>query len=280
MGLPRHGPPTHSKREVVMVCPNCGAQNDAGAKFCAECGVTMPARVAQPPFAPAPAPAAPPPWTAPAPTPAAPTQQQPPAAWSTPPQPQAQAPQQPQQPQAQAAYASPYPQQPPQGYAAQPPYAAYPGAPAAMAPVRTTKATPFVMAGLIAAVGGAVAIASAWLPWVTFAGQGFWKPIDLTGTSDLANGTFLIGGGAVAVVAGMALLLGLVRTRGLTTLAGVAAVVGGALVIAVEAVAYSQHISADVGFGIKPDPGSALYAGIAAGAVAIAGGALALRKPR
>ena len=278
-----------------MVCPNCGAQNEAGAKFCADCGNKLAdaAPIAAspihpvapiPPAAPAPAaqplPAAPPPWAQPA-APAQPLAPAQPAAPTPPPwtQPPTQAaPAAPQWP-------APQPQQPPAypqqqsypGYAPQPP--AYPAQGYGLAPsVTATATTAAPIAALLAIAGGAIAIASGWMPWETAFGQSI-TPMDSVitdRTSDLANGYYLLAGGAIALLCGLALFLKLVRTPSATTLIGLAAIVGGCLVVAVEAAAYSEMSDslkvASLGYG--------LYAGVVGGAIAIAGGAMALRKSR
>jgi len=306
-----------------MVCPSCGAQNEAGANFCAECGKrlpdlqvgatpapvppTVPVAPAVPvvPAAPAPAPSptpfqaaqpvsAPPPWGQPAapvaPAPAGPTPPwgQPPTAapaapagptpppWGQPPAAPTAAPAMPTPPMPPAPAYQPSTQGwgQPAAFQPQAPQAApaYPSAPAASGAAR-----PNLLPGLLAVAGGLVAVATAWMPWETISGISVPNAIDLAPGKDLANANYLIAGGVVAAVAGAALLLGLLRGRTANVLLGVAAILGGVLVIAVEGSVYS-----DLSDAIKAgaSAGSGLYLGIVAGAAAIVGGALTLRKAR
>jgi hypothetical protein len=136
------------------------------------------------------------------------------------------------------------------------------------------------LAALIALAGGAVAVGSALLPWaVSGSGDSYFKAIDVTDTSDLANGYFLIAAGAVAAVCGLLLLLGMARSSGLRLLLSLGAIAGGAIVLAVEYSAYN-HVgdltSSAASFGYKISVGNGLYLGAAAGAVAVVGGVMGL----
>jgi hypothetical protein len=142
---------------------------------------------------------------------------------------------------------------------------------------RVATGRPYQLPGLIALAGGVLAVATGWLPWETFLGVSL-NPMDSViteRTSDLANGYYLVGAGALAAFCGLVLLLASVRTRNTAALLGLGAIVGGALVLAVEGVAYSDmadsvKLGASVGYG--------LYLGVAGGAIAIVGGLFALVK--
>ena len=99
--------------------------------------------------------------------------------------------------------------------------------------------------------------------------------------SDIANGYYLIGGGAVAAVAGLLLLVGIAKSAGLRSLLALVAVVAGAAVLAVTYSAYS-HVNEQISyFGASQlKMGMAIYAGAAAGIASIVGGVLGLVAKR
>jgi len=136
------------------------------------------------------------------------------------------------------------------------------------------------MAALLALAGGAVAVVSAWLPWITGLGADM-KPIDVTDTSTLACGYYLIIGGGIAAACGLLLLMRFGRGTGLPMLFGLGAVIGGGLVIAAEYVAYGKvndTINAMSGYGVEAGiaVGYGLYVGIGAGIAGALGGLLGL----
>jgi len=141
-----------------------------------------------------------------------------------------------------------------------------------------------MLAALLAAAGGAVAIGSAWLPWaVTSSGDPLIKPIEVTSTSDLANGYYLIAAGAVAAACGLLLLLGLARTAGARTLLSLGAIAGGAAVLAVEFIAMddvNKVVTQGQAFGYGVSIGMGLYLGAAGGVAAAVGGVLGLTSKR
>jgi hypothetical protein len=97
---------------------------------------------------------------------------------------------------------------------------------------------------------------------------------------DIANGYYLLGGGIVAAVAGLALLLKLAPKMG--PLLAILAIAGGALAIGVEIAAYN-HVNTMLGtYGYGFSGGLAigygLYVGIGGGAAAILGGLAALLR--
>src|ERR1035437_10230892 len=237
-----------------MFCPNCGTSIENPGKFCPSCGEPLPPRstrlpepeVEAPPSQPIPAvdpstppesaiaPAEPvelaaPPWG----------QTPPPAALPVPPA----AP-----PWAQQPLTTPLaPAQPPYGaapYHAPPPAYGAPPAPFGAAtygappvPYGTLAATPPAsasnpLAGLLALIGGAVAIGSAWLPWYMASSDpmqtaAWGRPIDLTKElASLANGYYLIGAGALAAVCGLLLIIGAGRSPGARMLLGLGALAG------------------------------------------------------
>jgi len=242
-----------------MICPNCGNQIENQGKFCAVCGAQVPA--ATPP--PAPAPAAPPAWAPtlppppPAPAPAAPP------AWAQTPLPPP--------PQVAAPVGTPWGQAPPPPGAY---YAAPPGAYYAPPPPAAAGGSAFVTGGLLALVGGAVAVGSAWLPWFALGSDPlkteWWgKPIDLTsGSAGLANGNYLIVAGAVAAICGLLLVLGVARTPALCLGLAVGAIAGAVAIGAVEFSAYNKvnDLSSSggiaMGWGLYVGAGGAVLAGL------------------
>jgi hypothetical protein len=140
------------------------------------------------------------------------------------------------------------------------------------------------IAALLALAGGAVAIASAWLPWITNSTTGFSATrMDMEDASysvfSLPPVYYLLLGGAIAAICGAAVLLHVGKGRGQDLILALGAIVGGALAIAVDAVAYGKvndTINGLSGYAI----GYGLYLGIAAGVVGALGGAMALRARR
>ena len=250
-----------------MICPSCGTQNEEQAKFCASCGTRLLEPAAPAPggtgFAAVPPPPA---WgqiqSAPPPPPA--------PAWS---QPQPASPPPPPPP------APPFGAQAgaPQQYGAPayvpPPYAA----PGYAAPAAKSNTTTF--AGLIALLGGAAAIGSAWLPWAaTSSGDSLLRPADITAAGgDLANGYYLAGAGAIVAVVGVLLLIGLAKSSGLRMVLALVAVVGGVAILVVEFSAYNHVNDMITYYGASQVKlGNALYAGAAAGVAGIVGGLLGI----
>ena len=264
-----------------MVCPSCGTLAEGPGRFCAKCGARLPEPESATPaggFAAPPPPPPPAAWsqppTAPQPQAAQPAWSQPP---TTPPMPTAPpAPSYVAQPQFQApTYAPPaYPQAP--GYAQAPTYAQTPAYAQAAA-----GRNPALLGGVVALIGGAVAVASAWLPWAaTPGGDSLYRPVEMTGSmTDIANGYYLIAAGVIAAVAGALLLAGLARTANLRSILAVAVVLAGIAVLAVEFGAYghvNQMITDNVGGAGFVKMGIALWVGAAGGVAAIAGGVLGL----
>jgi MFS family permease len=140
------------------------------------------------------------------------------------------------------------------------------------------------MAGLLALVGGAVAIGSAWLPWMIIGGE--WaKGIDATQSDmGLANGNYLVAAGAVAAVCGLLLVLGIARSPSMKLLLGLGAIAGGIGVCVIEAAAYMKvndtislyNSTGGLGSMMGVSIGWGIYVGAAGGAVAALGGLLAL----
>jgi hypothetical protein len=253
-----------------------------------------PPAAAATPAAPAPAPAPswaqtpppPPPPAAPAPGPAPSWAQTPP-----PPPPPAAAPQtqwaQTPPPAAQPQWSQTPPPPPPPYVAPQPQW----GQAAQTAPGRYYTAPPLATSGrgggagaVLALIGGAVAVGSAWLPWSAFSGDAlnssFWaKPIDLTtAEGGLANGYYLIGAGVVAAVCGLLMFLGVAKSPGQRLGLGLLALAGAIGVGVVEFSAYNKIndlaslVGADTGFAI----GFGLYVGAGAALVAGVGGLMAM----
>jgi hypothetical protein len=93
----------------------------------------------------------------------------------------------------------------------------------------------------------------------------------------LANGYYLLGGGIVAAVAGLALLLKLAPNMG--PLLAILAIAGGGLAIGVEIDAYnkiSPQINTTFSSGLAI--GYGVYVGIGGGVVAVLGGLAALLR--
>jgi hypothetical protein len=141
-----------------------------------------------------------------------------------------------------------------------------------------------MLAALLAAAGGAVAIGSAWLPWaVTPSGDSLVKPIDITSTSDPANAYYLIAAGAVAAVCGLIVLIGMAKTASTRMLLSLGAIAGGAAVLVVEFNAMNDintQITAGKALGFAVSTGIALYVGVAGGVAAAVGGVLGLTSKR
>jgi hypothetical protein len=128
------------------------------------------------------------------------------------------------------------------------------------------------MAGLRALLGGLVAIASAWLPWIHDS-SGLFSPraIDATNMADLACGYYLLIGGGIAAACGLLLLLRVGRSTILPMLLGLGAIAGGVLVVAVEVAAWGKTngaVNLSISYG--------LYVGIGAGVVGALGGLIGL----
>jgi hypothetical protein len=128
--------------------------------------------------------------------------------------------------------------------------------------------------------GGALAIASAWLPWAATGGEPL-KPIDIVPTfseltkdpTNLVNVDYLLAAGIVAVVIGLVVLIRLAPI--LRPLLALVVIAAGVLVIGVEISAYNKITET-----IKVYPtysiGYGLYAGIGGGVAAVLGGLAAL----
>jgi hypothetical protein len=129
---------------------------------------------------------------------------------------------------------------------------------------------------MLALIGGAVAVGSAWLPWMTVGGSG-WSGIDAT-TSDmgLANGNYLVGVGILAAICGLLVALGAARASG-RMLLGLGVLLGAIGILGVEVAAYLKmsdfvsefnsfgtlaDINASVGWGIFVGAGGGLMAGV------------------
>jgi hypothetical protein len=267
-----------------MICPNCGTQIEKLGKFCANCGAPLGQTPPPPPPPPAPiAAAAPPPPPAWAQTPLPPPTSLPQPASPPPPPPPPPPPANFETPPPNWAQTPPPPPPPP----AQP-SAFYAAPPAALA---ASGGSGSLLPGFLAFAGGVVAIASAWLPWLTdsgtVTGTSHWgRPIEATGADlGLANGDYLIAAGAVAAACGLLLLLRVARGSG-SRLLGLGAIAGGIGVVVVEISAYSKMtdlvkaVRAILGTEAGTAVGWGIYVGAAAAAVAILGGLLALRaKP-
>jgi hypothetical protein len=157
---------------------------------------------------------------------------------------------------------------------AQPPYGAAPystppfGAPPATYPplVATAGSGRNPLAGLLAIIGGAAAIGSAWLPWYMLSSDPLhtadWgRPLDLT--SDLgtpANGYFLIGAGVLCLVLGLLLLVGAARSPGARIGLGLLTLAAAAGLGAIEFSAYSNV--KNYGFGLFVGAGAAAVVGV------------------
>ena len=296
-----------------MVCPSCGAQIEDQGAFCANCGAQLSEAAPPQPVAASPSSSkAPPPPPSAAPLPPPPS---PPAAsaWPQaappPPPPQYGAPPYGAPPYGPQYGGQPYGGQPygapqygaPQYGAPQygtppygapqygtPPYGAPPygapqyGVPPYGASAMTAGGNP--VGGLLALAGGAVAIVSAWLPWISGMGASS-NAIDNTNMAILECGYYLLIGGAVAAVCGLLLLLRVGKGSGLSALLGLGAILGGALVLLVEVAAY-VNINDEInslgiyGYGSGISIGYGLYLGVCAGAVAALGGLLGMVNRR
>ncbi len=197
----------------LSVCPQCGNDNKAGARFCVKCGASLEAQAQAPPQAPAAAPVPPPTAAAPPvppPQAAHPTYQQP-AQYQQPPPP--------------GAYQQPYTAPPAAPYTP-----AYAPAPAYAA---RTRGGLFWVGALIVLVSGILVLVSTWMSWgsggmMSISG---WDWFDIGkagggGSGDVVNAFFiysngypvftglssLILGGLIALVAVLMLLF---RSRGM-----------------------------------------------------------------
>lgn len=136
------------------------------------------------------------------------------------------------------------------------------------------------MGGLLALLGGAIAVGSVWLPWFMLASEPFnpdyWgQPIDMTDAGELANGNYLIVAGAVAAACGLLLVLRLGRSS-LRLLLALGAIGGAVAVGAIEFRAYQKLSDAVNAWGGAPAIGWGMYVGAAGAAIAALGGVLAL----
>jgi hypothetical protein len=116
---------------------------------------------------------------------------------------------------------------------------------------------------------------------MTTGGTSLMNPMDATKDFGvLANGYYLLGGGIVAAVAGLALLLKLAPNMG--PLLAILAIAGGGLAIGVEIDVYNKisPMLNDYGYGFSSGLaiGYGLYVGIGGGVVAVLGGLAALLR--
>jgi hypothetical protein len=161
-----------------------------------------------------------------------------------------------------------------------PPYGAPPPYPALAVAAGGSGRNP--TAGLLALIGGAVAIGSALLPWYSVSSDALqtaaWaRPIDLTKDLILANGYFLIGSAVLAALCGLLMMFGVARSPGARTLLGLGAITGAAGIGAVEFSAYSTVADLIKAFGSDNIfYGFGLFVGAGAAAVAGIGGVVAL----
>jgi len=137
------------------------------------------------------------------------------------------------------------------------------------------------MGALLALAGGAVAAGSVALPWLTTGSASFMTPMDATKDfGDLANGYYLLAGGIVAAVAGLALLIRLAPN--MAPLLAILAIAGGGLAIGVEIAAYNRinPMLSTYGYSFSGGLtiGYGLYVGIGGGVVAVLGGLAALMR--
>jgi hypothetical protein len=136
--------------------------------------------------------------------------------------------------------------------------------------------------GVLALAGGAVAIVSAWLPWMTGSGASA-NAMDATNMAILECGYYLLIGGGIAAACGLLLLLRIGNAPSLPMLLGLGAIAGSALVIAVEVLAFGKLNDAVTaanayGYGASVSLGFGLWVGIGAGVVAALGGVMSLGR--
>jgi hypothetical protein len=284
-----------------MFCPSCGTGIDKPGKFCASCGTPLPnvtpaaeqavAAVPPPPAKKAAAQAK----AAPAEAAAleavaaeaaqAAADQAAPVWAQTPPPPPAWSP------------ATPPQQSPAQPPAVQPGPFAVPQPGAFGTPARRAgSASSGAMGGILALIGGGLAIGSAWLPWMItgddlFSQDNWWKPIDLpmpsdvskladtlTETGGLANYHYLFAAAGLAAVCGLLLLFVRSDLRRLLALGAIAGAIGIGLVEYSAFGPISQTIDAANAFGssVKVTMGFGLYVGAIGAVVAAIGGLRAL----
>jgi len=135
---------------------------------------------------------------------------------------------------------------------------------------------------MLALIGGAVAIGSAWLPWMTVGGSG-WSGVDaVTSNMGLANGNYLVGVGILAAVCGLLVALGAARGSG-KMLLGLGVLVGAIGILGVEVAAYlkmsdfvSEYNSFGSLYGINASVGWGIFVGAGGGLMAGVGGLLTL----
>jgi hypothetical protein len=116
---------------------------------------------------------------------------------------------------------------------------------------------------------------------MTLGGAAFRTPMDMTVDYNVAdNGYYLLAGGIVAAVAGLALLLKLAPK--MAPLLAILAIAGGATVIGVEIAAYNHvgRLIPTYGYGLNGglSVGYGLYVGIGGGVAAVLGGLAALLR--
>ena len=116
---------------------------------------------------------------------------------------------------------------------------------------------------------------------MTAGGTPFWTPMDMTLDFNVVdNGYYLLAGGIVAAVAGLALLLKLAPK--MAPLLAILAIAGGAAAIGVEIAAYDHvgRLIPTYGYGFSSGLaiGYGIYVGIGGGVVAVLGGLAALLR--
>jgi hypothetical protein len=258
-----------------MICPSCGHDNEATAKFCASCGTQMSVAIPPPPVEAAEevvAAVPPPPAEAATEAPAAATEETlavpvepatPEAAPTPPPPPVA---------------AAPIIVQP---VIAAPPVPGRPGGGLRGA---------VKLGGLLALAGGIAAAASSFLPfvvrgddlmnmdnWDRLWDYGDWDPATLTS----ANGKYLVAAGVVAALAGLLLASGRGRAIPIRFLAALVGVSAAVVVLAFSYEAYGSASTALDLAGTMPNAplttmGFGLYAGFGGGVAVILGCLVAL----
>jgi hypothetical protein len=158
-------------------------------------------------------------------------------------------------------------------------------APGYYAPAARARAGAGGTGALLALAGGAVAVGSAWLPWMTLGSEWF-RGIDLTSADGgLANGYYLVAAGALAAACGLIMVLGMATSPGARQLLAIGAIAGGIGACAVEAAAYmkvndSLNLASSIGASggaVGMAMGWGIYVGVAGGAVAVLGGLMGLR---